>query len=112
MKIEELLERQHKLNLELFQVEREIRDYDDGFNYVVVIKSYCQNEVHYCTNIHNARAIASEYNGDNGFSDIYTDNKSAKCKFWFGGDLYYHEHAKSITRDCVIEGAILLSNED
>ena len=71
-------------------VETEIHNREDGFFYILRIRSFGSVTEMNCKNQTSAIDICSEYNGDNGIVDIYTNNKDCNIKMYCG-TLYYIE---------------------
>lgn len=65
--IEKLIEQRDKLN-------EAIKNYNDGFIYLVKVLSFGSESWYKFTNLHSAKEIENEYNGDNGFTYIYSNN--------------------------------------
>ncbi|MEI6797869.1 MAG: hypothetical protein WCO04_01475 [Pseudomonadota bacterium] len=62
----------------------------DGYIYKVVIHSYGSHDCISYNNLKNALDCANEYNEDNGFADLYTNNPNVDTVL-SGGTVYYLE---------------------
>ena len=94
--IQELLAEKTALENQLYILLNRIKSYSDGYDYVVIIHSYGSHSKVKCSNIHAAYEIAKEYYGDNGFANIYTNNKEVLLEL-SGGEIYYHSNPLSVS---------------
>ena len=67
MNILELIKQRDDLN-------KQIRAYNDGFEYFIFERSYNNTEVCRVLNEHRALEIFKKYNGDDGYCYVYTNN--------------------------------------
>lgn len=65
-----------KTNLEkqVWDLDCQIRDISDGFEYYVYVRSYGSGRITTYPNYHSAYELAGRYNGDEGYADVYTTN--------------------------------------
>ncbi|MCK9417132.1 hypothetical protein M0Q97_10800 [Candidatus Dojkabacteria bacterium] len=73
------------------KVENEINNFEDGYFYVCNIQSYGNNYDIYLKNHIKAEELLNEYNGDNGFCDLYTNSPMISINDGPGGSVYYIE---------------------
>ena len=73
MTIEELLDKKAELTNSLRDIGKKISQYEDGHIYIVVTR--CFGSVYFDSfkNKYALEDYISEYNGDNGITDVYTD---------------------------------------
>ena len=56
------------------KIEDKIRNFDDGYFYVCNIQSYGNNYDTYLKNYINAEELFLNFNGDNGYCNLYTNS--------------------------------------
>lgn len=65
----------------LKEAQDAINNYSDGFIYLVVLRVYGYTSIHEFLNSYTAIKLACNYNGDNGFSKIVTNNPEMLDKY-------------------------------
>lgn len=108
--MEELLKIRAEYQQKVDDINTQMHNYADGFKYVVVIHSYGS---HYKTHHNNhitAIEMANEYYQDNGFADIYTNNKDFPETCLLGGNIYYYEDIDNISQYKHPEDSVILWN--
>jgi hypothetical protein len=70
------------------KIEIEIDNREDGFFYILHIRSFGSVSEQKCKNEVSAQINCYYYNGDNGIIDLYTNNKECKIKN-YGGSKYF-----------------------
>ena len=73
MTIEELLDKKAELTNSLYDINKKISQYEDGYIYIVVTR--CFGSVYFDSfkNKYAVEDYIEDYNGDNGITDVYTD---------------------------------------
>ena len=97
MTIEELINEKKELEAKLYATNKLIYQYDDGYKYVVLVFSYGSKSKHEFTNIHAADNLRNEYNQDNGFAHLYTNNPNIKDVNHISGNTYYIDDISKVT---------------
>ena len=78
--IEELLKEKAKLEYALDDINHQIYNYKDGFQYVVCVHSYGTHYKQEFNNFYAAFDLTNEYHEDNGFANLFTNNPDLKIK--------------------------------
>jgi hypothetical protein len=110
MTIENLLLRKKELTTEISNINNQIYDYKDGFEYVVCINSYGSHYKQSFNNLHSALDVANKYYEDNGFAYLYTNNPNVKVRL-SGGDVYFIKDTTSVSAYTHPNDSILLQPE-
>lgn len=87
---------------------KKLSEMSDGFKYIVIIHSYGSHSKREFNNLYLATELANEYYEDNGFANIYTNNKDAKSDPLSGGCIYYVEDISTVSAYNNPVGAIML----
>ena len=111
MNIETLLKRKKELNSEINFITNQIAAYKDGFDYVVCVHSYGSHYKGTFNNLHSALELTNEYNQDNGYAHLYTNNPDVKIRLQ-SGDVFFIEDTSKITAYSRPEGAIKVNVEE
>lgn len=85
--IEELLKKKQELLKELSLIDSQINDYSDGFFYIVILRRFGNTTETTHTNQHSVQEICSDYNGENGIVDVYTNNREINLTTC--GDIFF-----------------------
>lgn len=72
--MEELIKQYEAANQVASNLLHNIRGFKDGHLYLVQIDAYGSHSVSRHNNYYTALLAARDYNGDNGYATIYTDN--------------------------------------
>jgi len=85
-----------KTNLEkqVWDLDCQIRDISDGFEYYVHVSSYGSGMVTTYPNYHSAYQLAGKYFGDNGYANVYTTNPNPPEVHLPGGAGYHISSTK------------------
>jgi hypothetical protein len=70
------------------QIENHLQNMKDGYLYICKIRSYGSNYNLNYDNDYSAKECFYEYNGDNGYCDLYTNNPE-EIRPSYGGSVYY-----------------------
>lgn len=73
MQIEELLDKKAELTNSLSNINRKIREYEDGHIYIVITRCYGSVYFDSFKNKYAVEEYIGDFNGDNGITDVYTD---------------------------------------
>ena len=93
--MEILLKRKKALLAELKKIDNQIRKYDSGFKYVVFTHCFGNHFKDVYKNSEVALDHCSNYNQDNGYADIYTDDPNFKEPI-MSGTVFFIENIEDL----------------
>lgn len=94
--LKDLLKKQSELNSELGSITNQINSYKDGFDYVVCVHSYGSHNKYKFNNLYAALELTNDYNQDNGFAHLFTNNPNVKIRL-YSGDVFFIENTSEIS---------------
>lgn len=97
--LDALVVKRYSLEKELDQVQAKIARMDDGFQYCVIVKKYRSCTKHMFSNFVAAFDYANMFVGENGYADVYTNNRETPEKRLFLGRTYYIDDVNKIDID-------------
>ena len=91
-----LLDKRNELKNQLSIINNEIRLFNDGFQYRVIIHSYGSHQRSNHNNFISAMDEVKEFTGDNGIAHLFTNNPNIKDVNCYYGNAYYIENIEEV----------------
>ena len=72
--MKDLIDKYNSLKAETWELYKQLQTVEDGFKYVTVTNSYGSTSKQHHNNSFTVQELCNEYNGDNGYCNVYTNN--------------------------------------